>query len=397
MKLTMANLLLKIKIKLKFIFQYTRYIKYIESKRKINRIKADKLILLVSHDMSKSGAPLLLLHIAKRLSQLGWSIVTVSKRPGPLLKDFAVLGAVFVCDNPSNFRSSMDSLRENGVDRVLLNSAISGDWSVTLSKKGFKVISLVHELPGAIKAWGAVKFAEALAERSHAIVFPSTFVKKKFESLIDIKTVFKIYPQGLYLKSKIQFDKDQSHKVIQQIYKIDDRPIVLNVATGNFRKGFDLFIKMACLEPNYNFIWVGEIDSLLKSEAQQIIKSNKTKNLLIPGYINNVDTLMNLYAGSSVLALTSREEPFGSIVLESMSMGTPVVGFYDVGGFQDVVTNNKNGFLVEYENIELMLEKIRYINSSGLITKGFELSSRAAVQEYCFDNYVDRLLELFPS
>lgn len=55
------------------------------------------------------------------------------------------------------------------------------------------------------------------------------------------------------------------------------------------------------------------------------------------------------YGGADVFALTSREDPFPSVVLEAMDAGLPIVGFDNAGGFISLL-NEGCGQLVEHEN-----------------------------------------------
>jgi len=64
------------------------------------------------------------------------------------------------------------------------------------------------------------------------------------------------------------------------------------------------------------------------------------------GYVSEAE-LPSLYASSDVFLFLSRYEGFGLTFLESMACGTPVIGT-SVGGFPDMVTDGKEGFLVEH-------------------------------------------------
>ena len=54
------------------------------------------------------------------------------------------------------------------------------------------------------------------------------------------------------------------------------------------------------------------------------------------------------------------QEPFGLVVIEALASGTPVIA-YPHGGPVDIITNGKNGFLVN--NVEEMADKIKMIDS----------------------------------
>ncbi|MEI8597166.1 glycosyltransferase, partial [Vibrio sp. M60_M31a] len=106
---------------------------------------------------------------------------------------------------------------------------------------------------------------------------------------------------------------------------------------------------------------VGDVDRALLGLVEKQGSIENISNLVLLGYLKDINLLTTIYSAASVLCLTSREEPFGSIVLEAMNQGTPVVGFIGAGGFQDVVRDNETGMLVEYENINEMRSAIHFI------------------------------------
>lgn len=388
-----SSLKLKAKTYLKFKYLYLRYVKFIDFSVSDVMKKSEKSILIVSHDMSRTGAPILLLHIVKALHLLSWNITVVTMRAGPLLKEFSQYSSVLVSNDVHSFEHNLDILKSYKVKKAFVNSTISGYWTGALKEHGFSVVSLVHELPGAILAWNAMSRAQMMALKSDVIVFPSNFVKDKFESLVGrLTTSSKILPQGLFLKLESVPEKSEAQKEIRKTFRFNDKPIVLNVASGNHRKGFDLFVDLAAMEPNLNFVWVGEIDHDIYQHVSLEHKLNEMKNLHLLGYISNLSVLMNLYSAACSLALTSREEPFGSIVLEAMNAGTPIIGFRDVGGFQDVVKCGETGYLVDVGDTIAMLEKIRLVSSNQNLALEFEKKTKLLAKTHDFERYVAKLL-----
>ena len=56
--------------------------------------------------------------------------------------------------------------------------------------------------------------------------------------------------------------------------------------------------------------------------------------------------MATIYSAADIFLIPSRIESFGQTAAEAQSCGTPVIGF-DIGGLRDIVTHNKNGFLIE--------------------------------------------------
>jgi glycosyltransferase involved in cell wall biosynthesis len=390
------NMLSRIKWNLrkliKYYYFYFKYRKYINFKVNKELVDVEKSILIISHEMSRTGAPVLLLHIVKELNRLGWTVNVVTMSAGPLLEDFNRFSTVYVSRTASSFIKKLQLMKCHGVNRAIVNTVVSGGWCTILNKMDFNIVTLVHELPGVIITWDAIDSAKAIVEKSNVIVFPSTFVRDKFKEFIGHTGNYKILPQGLFLKVDKPPERELAKDYIKLKFKLDNKPVVLNVASGSYRKGFDLFVDMAVKEPKLNFIWVGDIDKDTYAKISNKINLDAVLNLHLLGYVSELELLLNLYAGADVLALTSREEPFGSIVLESMSAGTPVIGFRGAGGFQDIVKCNETGFLVAFEDVNEMLSKIDLIVNDQKLAKKLQRNTKEIIKLFSFETYVSNIL-----
>lgn len=68
------------------------------------------------------------------------------------------------------------------------------------------------------------------------------------------------------------------------------------------------------------------------------------------------DTI-SYYLGAKATLLTSLYEGFPNVLIESIALGTPIVAFNAPGGTKEII-NDENGFLVDYQNIDDLVEKI---------------------------------------
>ena len=72
-----------------------------------------------------------------------------------------------------------------GVDIAICNTVISGDLVKLLKNENYKVITLIHELSGTIKAYNAEEKARNISLYSDTIIFPSKYVKDEFKDIVD--------------------------------------------------------------------------------------------------------------------------------------------------------------------------------------------------------------------
>ena len=78
------------------------------------------------------------------------------------------------------------------------------------------------------------------------------------------------------------------------------------------------------------------------------------------GPVNDEQKLKVLQSAIALLFPIKWEEPFGIVMAEALSCGTPVIGF-NRGSVPEVIKNNENGFVVE--NLTDMISKVLLINS----------------------------------
>jgi len=69
-------------------------------------------------------------------------------------------------------------------------------------------------------------------------------------------------------------------------------------------------------------------------------------------------SIFDRYLESSVFVLTSLYEPFGLVLPEAMSCGLPVVAFDCPEGPAQIISDGKDGYLIEGRNVELFAKKL---------------------------------------
>ena len=113
--------------------------------------------------------------------------------------------------------------------------------------------------------------------------------------------------------------------------------------------------------PDYSLMIVGE--GPLKSDLEEVIVSlNLQKAVSIHDNIKNVMTVIN---DASCFVLSSDYEGFPNVLLEAMASGMPVVSTdFGTGIARDLITDDKNGYVVPIGDIENMAAAIERIITS---------------------------------
>lgn len=92
------------------------------------------------------------------------------------------------------------------------------------------------------------------------------------------------------------------------------------------------------------------------------------------------EDLVRLYQEAAVLALSSDEEGFGVVLLESMACGVPVVATR-CGGPDGIITDGKEGFLVPLHNAYVMADRLDKLCSDQNMNRAMGRNARQTIDE----------------
>lgn len=356
-------------------------------------------IVIVGHDAYHHGAQHLVKYLGIELAQkFGADVHFIICGEGPLLEDYRRIGSCKVIPTGSQdeLDNHLDLLKAQGFKKAIVNTTVSG-WTVdALKKRKFGVVCLIHELRNLIAEYKLEENATSIATMADSVVFPARLVRDNFvEAAGKIKGEVIVRPQGLHVFEASVIDR--TSVTVREDFGIpEDAKVVLCVGFGDHRKGFDLFIqtaKMLCAEDkSYHFLWAGDCEEQFKRwvlpdlENDPIVDQFHFTN----GYVSNI---RDYYASADVYFLTSREDPFPSVVLESMGLGVPVVGFQGAGGCEDII--RENGKIVPAFDLHEAISAIRDICEvdAETIETSRQALSNIVSEQYRFDDYCAMLLK----
>ena len=286
--------------------------------------------------------------------RFGMEVEFVLLEGGPLLQSYERIASCSVLSVPlaesalSNFRR----LHAEGYRRAIVNTTVSGKVVPEAKSIGLQLLSLVHELPGLIKDYGLETAARSIAQHSDIIVFAGAERPRQIPRAERCRErALSGSPPRPLSNGNLGGSLGQGASARRTPVYPPHARIVLGVGYADMRKGFDLFVQTAELlssQPDIYFVWIGNIAHDMTQWIPAAPEPEQpAPRLLIPGQREDV---RDYYNAADVFLLTSREDPFPSVVLEAFAAGLPVVAFADTTGCEELIA--KHGSLVPLGDLE---------------------------------------------
>ena len=360
-------------------------------------------VLVVSHDAHPHGAQYLALNLVRELKHgLKLEVEVLLMGPGRLEEAFESLAKVHrLYVDKVDVDDLFSRLQRRGFTLALANTAVAGRIVPGLKRAGMKVVTMVHELPGVIRQYGLERAVVDLARDSDRVVAGSAAVREGLVQFIghEAASGIEIRPQGLFTRSRYRGSSGlaEPRKRLRDKLKLSDASkVVLTVGYADKRKGVDLLARAAvrccAADPALHFVWVGHRDIALEEEVDSILRGTAAAGRFhFAGLDFDTD---DYYAGADLYALPSREDPFPSVVLESLSVGIPVLAFAGTGGGADLLAAGC-GRTVPAFDVEAYASALRELLHDEAVRETMGRTGRALVDEnFSFRGYAMELVRL---
>lgn len=258
---------------------------------------------------------------------------------------------------------------------------------------------------------------------AHGFAFWNGASKKDWFIYYNAEKFFARYTDILVLINKEDYETAVSRKFrAGKIYKIDGvgvntdkfSPVSpaekaeIRTSLGIPSDGF-LSVYAAEFIPRKNHIFLLEALKKLRSDGVDIRYAflgngklleemkDKTKELGLSAYVQFLGYRRDaerFYAAADMVAAPGSQEGLPVHLLEAMASGLPVVAT-SIRGHIDLIENEKNGLLYNYNDMNAFCEAVKRIISDEQLRTEFGRNNIEAVKKYSVENAVSNMAEIY--
>ncbi len=321
-------------------------------------------ILVITHQLSHTGAPIVLLDMMKILKEDGHEMEMISLLDGSLRPEVEALGVSIRIQD--RFLNQIDDflIRIEKVDFVIVNTLLGYEAIHLLKYTKKPVFWWLHEGEHFFEYFKTVVPDLKNLPQNIRVYSVSSYVQKVVQRRYDLWTPILFF--GVHdLKSEIESEQgerpglsfenwDPGHKKVRYLtigvygeVKGQDFAVQTIISLSEEQRRDGLFV--FCGEEEE-----GKVDPRIFGSVKEAADSfSEVKH--IPRQEHR--DLLQLMREIDYLLVPSRMEPFSAVACEAMMLERPVI-LSDVCGVADVLENEKNAFLFPSEQVEALKETL---------------------------------------
>lgn len=161
----------------------------------------------------------------------------------------------------------------------------------------------------------------------------------------------------------------------------------------NFADLIDAFSRLSAEFPHWEVHFFGEdYGGTQKKLEDKITKYGLQDQIKFKGISQDLKKEMQNY---SIYGMTSITECFPMVLLESLSVGLPVISYDSPTGPQHILTHDVDSFLVPYKNLDIFTEKLKHLMKNENLRKEMGAQGIENVQRFSIEVVMKQWKDLF--
>ncbi len=370
-------------------------------------------LILVCHETTRTGAPILGWNLAVELSRR-YNLFFIHLGDGELTAAFAQLSVEMCGPFLNTRRDAVDieySLRPLLDARkyvyAIVNSASSRLVIEACARRFVPTVFLIHEFGSYVTPAASMHTA---LDMSTEVIFPAKIVAESAEELhpaLGARSIH-VIPQGMSVipdSGAPQLKPTTTNPAVQALIRKHDEGAFLVLGAGalELRKGVEIFLSTAAAvqrrQPSrpVHFVWIGagyrprEDFQYSVYLHEQLTRSGLSNHVT---FVDPVPDLEPVYRITDAFFLSSRLDPLPNVTIDSAFRGIPVIAFRHASGMAEVMleTPETAATVVDYADTEAAAEVVLRLASDQVFRKlTADAFRKVAIGKFEMKSYIARL------
>ncbi|MGO0906034.1 glycosyltransferase [Clostridioides difficile] len=350
-------------------------------------------ILIISHELSMTGAPITLQYVVKALIKNGDYPVVLSPKDGKLKDEFLMEGIPVIIDDSIYGTNQWINYAEN-FDVIIVNTIVQYLNIVELSKTSLPTLWWIHDAREGYELYMKDILPKNIGSNINAYC-AGIYAKNVLNDYRDS------YDPKVLLYGLPDFSKYLPETLNYRLEDIDDKLVFVTVGTIEKRKGQDVFSKaISSMPKSYiercKFIFIGKkvSDDIYNSIIDT--KNKFSKNIELIDEVKRSD-IIDIFKQATCIVCSSRDDPMPVFMTEGMMMSKICICSENTGT-ATLIEDGINGFVYNNNDYKELLQKIMYvIDNSNNLDSLMEESRKTYEKYFSMDVFDENLLNIIDS
>jgi hypothetical protein len=372
-----------------------------------------KTILVISHEASRTGVPILALNIVQQLST-HYNIITLILGGGELTDHFRRASvSLYEADRIHMTDRELDSvIREIATQYPLMfaivNSVESRRVLRGLRAAAVPTVSLIHESSSDTHprtAFPVVIWLSTKTVFSTKLTLESVISDHRLYPGTSIHVVSPgkcVIPAGHGVSAEASIEKAWLMRHLRPEGG-NRKFLVMGIGNLELRKDVDLFIECATIIKNHSggegfqFVWIGNGFDPELDGTNSVYLADQAKRPELGSHMNILRSTSEIavaYQAADLFIISSRLDPLPNVAIGALLAGLPVVCFEKTTGVADFLSENglDEPCVAEYLDTYDLARKVMALADSDELRASVSERSRAAAESaFDLDAYVSKI------
>ena len=357
-------------------------------------------VMLVTHDLSLSGAPIILNSIAAYITKKTDFFTSLfSPCTGELLKQYRELGLVCVIDplvleSPRSFQKIIDDH-----DVIVINTIVC--WRMVLEAKRLNkpVLWLVHEGMFGLSLVKENSEIKRALEEADLVVFPSRGTEMIYKQILK-GINFRVVNYGIrdcFYSANIDRENVSTSITNERIQPTDKKLKLLSIGSIEPRKGQDVIIDslLSMKDGTSREVELSFIGRILDKDYYSKIHASSQDVMQSISFLGQLpqSQVLDRISEADIVICASRDETGPIFLLEAMMMAKCVIST-PVGLIPDFIQDMKNGLIFGIDDYRELAECLEKLLRDRSLASSLGCNARKTyLESFQIETYGERIID----